>query len=178
MKQTKKLFKFCTFSNLKKIEDWLQKMEQNGWRISKVYFGLIFYFVECKPNYSKYFFTIVQGKGRSMDTYSYELVRKYNATEIPTIFTVKGLFRIKNAESDLSFMADCRLSFVLKELIIRTSVILCLCISIAVIIFMLRNNSTVWMLILFLIFLTIILLHCFIYLVSCIKEINSNHCGK
>lgn len=113
-----KKIKITHLWSLEHTEQWLEKMELDGYRLVKVKFGLIYYFKKTNIKSTRYIFTYQSPRGTTMSNLDYSLLTKYSANEIKTIFSSLALYRII-CNSNLDLLIQMRSSIISKLLVER-----------------------------------------------------------
>lgn len=97
-----RIFKYYPLWKINELEDFLSKLEIDGWRLSCIKFSYFFYFDKCKSKDTEYIITYNMAKDRTPCMYQYEqqLLSDYCANRIATKATGYSVFRITGSKRD------------------------------------------------------------------------------
>lgn len=97
-----KKFMFFPLWKINKLENKLNEMEKQGYRLDYIKYAYWFYFKESKSKNSDYIITYTMPKDNhsGMYEYGYELLSEYSANEIKSTQTIYNVYRITGENRD------------------------------------------------------------------------------
>lgn len=102
-------FYFYPTWQCERLEKYLSRMEDHGYRLISIYFQYFLLFSRCEPKHARYFCTFTCLKEVSMNGIEYELRSRCHANPIPTHASpCMNLHRITDMQVDLSAFKEAR----------------------------------------------------------------------
>lgn len=99
----KRIFRFYFIWKSEKLETFLSKMEENGFRLDYVSFRYFFTFRRAKPKSVRYVYSYTFLRDCEIMQYEYDIRRQYAADVVPVYHSgLMRIHRIPDSQADLS----------------------------------------------------------------------------
>ena len=108
------MIKKCMFFPLweiQKLEDWLEKMEREGYILDNIKYSYFFSFRKTVPKKTHFFLTYKSFRGRDMGAWEYALESTHKANPIKTKMCFYSMYRTKESKGELSLLFEARLDY-------------------------------------------------------------------
>lgn len=108
---------FFPLWKVENLEEYLEEMEKNGYRLNCVKYSYCFHFVDSMPKEMHYFLTYKSFRGKSMSHWDYALLSEHQANEVQTKMCFYSVYRTKDQKENLSFLMKSRMAYLRGKLL-------------------------------------------------------------
>lgn len=105
-------FIFFPLWRIEELEQELEKMEMNGYRLTDVKYSYWFTFKESRSKEMCYFLSYKSFRGSSLGSVEYSLESKHKALLIDAEFCYFSLYRANETKENMSFLYDMRMDYI------------------------------------------------------------------
>lgn len=112
-----KKFMFFPLWKIETIEEYIESMEQKGYRLEKIKHSYWFYFKESKPKQMSYFLSCKSFRKSSMECCDYALLSNHGANPIESTWCFYETYRTKEDKEQLSLLYGVRADYIKAKLL-------------------------------------------------------------
>lgn len=129
-----KKYIFFPLWKIESLEEYLESMEQKGYRLDNISYSHCFSFKESTPKQMNYFLSIKSFSWLNMGCCDYALESRHNANQIKSKMCFFAMYRTKEQKEKLSLLYEARMDYIKRILLEKALTELFLSILYAVII--------------------------------------------
>ncbi|MBE6813733.1 MAG: DUF2812 domain-containing protein [Ruminococcaceae bacterium] len=108
---------FFNLWEIEKLEQFLEDMECNGFRLDNIKYSYCFCFKKSEPRLMHYFLSYKSFRGQSMDYCDYALESKYSSNQIKSKMCFFSMYRTKVQKEELTLLYEVRMDYMKSKLL-------------------------------------------------------------